>query len=72
MVLLYELQRSSLDDLGRNTAFTKDKQNGSHKITIPDAHLGDVDLELPTSDKDRVTNYGLKRACHRCRCVSCD
>jgi len=60
MVLLYELQRFSLDDLGRNTAFTKDKQNGSHKITIPDAHLGDVDLELPTSDKDRVTNYGLK------------
>jgi hypothetical protein len=60
MVLLYALQRFSLDDWSRHTAFKKDQNNGSHEIKIPDARIGVVDLELHTSDKDKVTNYGLK------------
>jgi hypothetical protein len=54
MVLLYALQRLSLDDWGRHTAFKKDQYS-----EIPDARLGVVDLELHT-DEDKVTNYGLK------------
>jgi hypothetical protein len=60
MVLLYALQRFRLDDWGQNTAFKQDEKKGTHTIKIPDADLGVVDLELHTSDKDRVTNYGLK------------
>jgi len=53
MVLLYALQRFSLADWGRHADFKEDKK--SHKITI-----GNVDLELQSSHKDRVTHYGLK------------
>ncbi|OAX31387.1 hypothetical protein K503DRAFT_777634 [Rhizopogon vinicolor AM-OR11-026] len=60
MVLLYALQRFSLDDWGRSTQFKRDEQNVSHNITIFDKHFGDVDPKLLTSDKDKVKNYGLK------------
>ncbi|OJA09990.1 hypothetical protein AZE42_03830, partial [Rhizopogon vesiculosus] len=60
MVLLYALQRFSLDVWGRSTQFKRDEKNVSHNITIFDKHLGDVDLKLLTSDKDKVKNYGLK------------
>jgi len=55
MVLLYALQRFTLGDWGRNTAFDEDEDNGLHTITIDG-----VDLELDTSDEERVTHYGLK------------
>lgn len=74
LVLLYALQRFSLDDWGRNTEFKplsdeedshkppSDEKNVRHKITISDDRLGIVDLELHTGedDKDQVKNYGLK------------
>ncbi|OJA10658.1 hypothetical protein AZE42_07280, partial [Rhizopogon vesiculosus] len=40
---------------GRNADFKHDEKNDSCKLTIDD-----VDLELHTSHKDRVTHYGLK------------
>ena len=55
MVLLYALQRFTLGDWGRNTAFGEDEEKGLHTITIDG-----VDLELDTSDEERVTHYGLK------------
>ena len=55
MVLLYALQRFTLGDWGRNTAFLEDKKKGLHTITIDG-----VDLELQTSDDEIVTHYGLK------------
>jgi hypothetical protein len=60
LVLLYALQRFRLNDWGRNTAFTQDEEKGTHTIKIPDANLGVVDLELHTSDEERVTHHGLK------------
>jgi len=53
MVLLYALQRFSLADWGRHADFKEYKK--SHKIMIDN-----VDLELQSSRKDRVTHYGLK------------
>ena len=55
MVLLYALQRFSLAAWGRNVDFEHDEKNDSHTLIIDD-----VDLELHTSHKDRVTHYGLK------------
>jgi hypothetical protein len=55
MVLLYAFQRFSRADWGRNPDFKRDEKSDSHKVII-----GDVDLELHTSHKDRVTHYGLK------------
>jgi len=62
-VLLYALQRFSLDDWGRNTEFKSlsDEKNVRHKMMISD-RLGFVNLELHTGgdDKDQVKNCGLK------------
>ncbi|KAG0696690.1 hypothetical protein DFH29DRAFT_1082776 [Suillus ampliporus] len=75
MVLLYAFQRFDLEDWGRNKHF-KEVKEGEHikegvlrfdlrpedlgDVELGDMELGGVDLEIHTSDEERVTHYGLK------------
>ncbi|KAG0699553.1 hypothetical protein DFH29DRAFT_1014269 [Suillus ampliporus] len=75
MVLLYAFQRFDLEDWGRNKLFKEVKEGQRVKegvlrfdlrpedlggVELGDMELGGVDLEIHTSDEDRVTHYGLK------------
>ncbi|KAG0706833.1 hypothetical protein DFH29DRAFT_845669 [Suillus ampliporus] len=75
MVLLYAFQRFDLEDWGRNRHFKVVKEGKRVKegvlrfdlrredledVELGDMELGGVDLEIHTSDEERVTHYGLK------------
>ncbi|KAG0699555.1 hypothetical protein DFH29DRAFT_1070617 [Suillus ampliporus] len=75
MVLLYAFQRFDLEDWGRNKHFKEVKEGTCVKegvlrfdlrpedledVELGDVELGGVDLEIHTSDEERVTHYGLK------------
>ncbi|KAG0699558.1 hypothetical protein DFH29DRAFT_42328 [Suillus ampliporus] len=70
MVLLYAFQRFDLEDWGRHKLFKEVTEHGRIKEgvlrfelgreDVEDVEIGDVDLEIHTSDEERVTHYGLK------------
>ncbi|KAG1784951.1 uncharacterized protein HD556DRAFT_1451260 [Suillus plorans] len=62
MVLLYALQHFELHDWGRNKDFLPVQVEGKrcYEFNIKDEKLGEVDLLLHTSHKDRVMHYGLQ------------